>query len=120
MNYLVSTAIGAVKGRMGFLTGTPDTEGVADFLKGEGNGMFDGITETAKGTFASAYGLVTIIAMGVAVIALIIAAVLMSAQKKASDASENKGWIVRILIAVVIVAGATSLVSLFFGIGEGL
>ena len=119
MNYLASCAMAAV-GRIGLLTGTPSEEGVADWLKGEGNGMFDGVTHTVKGTFASAYGLITVIALGVAVIALIIAAVLMSAQKKASDASENKGWIVRILIAVVIVAGATSLISLFFGIGAGL
>lgn len=92
---------------------TPDMS----FLKGNGNGAFDGLTETVKETGASGMNL----AVAVGIVALAIATIMAGvtiAFKKGQKREEGKESLSNIFLGGVIVFGAVGIVSLIAGIAS--
>lgn len=87
------------------------------FLKGNGNGAFDGLTETVKETGASGMNL----AVAVGIVALAIATIMAGvtiAFKKGQKREEGKESLSNIFLGGVIVFGAVGIVSLIAGIAS--
>lgn len=96
------------------LSGNP-----ADFLDDadRNNGAFQGLQNMAEGYFASAYQLMQVVGICLFVLAALAAALMFGIFKDSTKVKENKGWLIRILAAVVIFALALTLVGMFFNIG---
>lgn len=97
----------------------PSTQSTTDlsFLKGNGNGAFDGLTDTVKETGASGMNL----AMAVGIVALAIATIMAGATiafKKGQKREEGKESLSNIVIGGIIVFGAVGIVSLIAGIAS--
>lgn len=100
------------------LANTETTESTEfDFLKGEGNNAFQGLTTTVRETGASGMNLVTAVGIVALAVATVLAGIAI-AFKKGQKREEGKESISNIVIGGVIIFGAVGIVSLIAGVSR--
>ena len=93
-----------------------------DWLKGgdSNGGVFSDLLDKVKSIGKDAYTLVMWIGITVLVIALVVAGILYGISKESGKKSENKDWIVGILIGAIIVGAAMTVIGLVLKVGAGV
>lgn len=100
------------------LANTETTESTEfDFLKGEGNNAFQGLTTTVRETGASGMNLVTAVGIVALAVATVLAGIAI-AFKKGQKREEGKESLSNIVIGGVIIFGAVGIVSLIAGVSR--
>lgn len=100
------------------LANTETTESTEfDFLKGEGNNAFQGLTTTVRETGASGMNLVTAVGIVALAVATVLAGIAI-AFKKGQKREEGKESLFNIVIGGVIIFGAVGIVSLIAGVSR--
>lgn len=100
------------------LANTETTESTEfDFLKGEGNNAFQGLTTTVRETGASGMNLVTVVGIVALAVATVLAGIAI-AFKKGQKREEGKESLSNIVIGGVIIFGAVGIVSLIAGVSR--
>lgn len=89
------------------------------WLTGGGNGTFDELTSTVKGTGASIYKLVMAVGVVGMLISIIIVGISFATNKNAQKKEENKSHLLYICIGGIIVFGAMFFLGLLQTIGTG-
>jgi len=95
-------------------TTTEDSEeGIFDFLtKGESNGAFDKITQTAKETGASGYKFMMVVGAIGLVFSVVTLGISIALTKNSAKRSESKDHIKYIALGAMLVFGAIALIGL--------
>lgn len=92
----------------------------ADYLEGKGSGVLDPLQETLEGTVTDVYKLLVAVGIGLLVCALVVAGICFGLFKDTTFVREHKQWIIRIIIAVIIVSLALTIVGLANDIGSSV
>lgn len=106
-----------------FLTATPVPDNPAkylDDLKREDGGTFGKLGDTLQQTIADAYGMLTVVGIGLIGLCLVVAFICFGILKDNSTIKENKQWIMRLLIAVIGVSCVITIIGIAAGIGESI
>ncbi len=93
-------------------TPTPAGTGIVDYMGDSGHGTFDQIQDTVEPVLADAYALLMKLGIGALAIAGLVAAICFGLFKDSQTIREHKQWLVRIIIAVVIVGSILALIGI--------
>lgn len=96
-------------------TPAPNTqaEKMIDQMKTEGGNTFKSVDDKATELIAEVYNLLLKVGIGLLAIVALIAAICFGMFKDSQAIKENKQWLVRIIIAIVIVGSVLTLVGIF-------